>query len=88
MAEATLTTDHDRIRAWTEARGGRPARVRGTGEGGVLRIDFGAPEEDLEAISWEEFFAVFDDRGLAFLHQERTLSGKISRFNKVVQRPG
>ena len=37
------TTDHEEIRRWVEARGGRPACVRGTGgrgDTGMLRIDF------------------------------------------------
>ena len=87
MVEARITTDRDRIRDWVESRGGKPARVTGTGEGGVLRIDFGEPEEGLQMITWDEFFAVFEDRGLAFLYQERTMSGGISRFNKVVTKP-
>ena len=36
MAEAKTTTDHDEIRNWAEARGGRPAVVRSThGKGGI-----------------------------------------------------
>ena len=30
MAQAKVTTDHDEIRKWAEARGGRPAAVRRT----------------------------------------------------------
>jgi hypothetical protein len=88
MSEARATTDHDTIRRWAEARGGRPARVKGTDPGGVLRIDFGEPEDTLEEISWDEFFRVFDDRGLAFLHQDRTEDGDMSRFSKLVSRDG
>jgi hypothetical protein len=36
------------------------------------------------APTWDEFFHVFDERGLEFLYQERTHDGKISRFNKFV----
>lgn len=85
MTEAAPTTDHDVIRAWTEARGGRPARVRGAGDG-ILRIDFGAPEETLEEIPWEEFFRIFDENHLTFLHQDMTAEGKTSRFNKFIDR--
>lgn len=88
-----VTTDHDEIRRWAEARGGRPAAVRGTGgEGdpGILRIMFpGRPEsddEDLEEVSWEEWFKAFDANGLAFLYQEETADGHESRFNKLVAR--
>jgi hypothetical protein len=78
------TRNHDTIRKWADARGGRPLRVQVTGDGGILRLDFGEPEENLEEISWEEFFAVFDDRGLEFLYQDESSDGQESRFNKFV----
>lgn len=86
MTTAKQTTDHQTIRKWTEARGGRPAKVKGVSRGGVLRIDFRAPEENLQEISWEEFFEIFDSAGLAFLYQDETEGGKESRFNKFVDR--
>jgi hypothetical protein len=55
--------------------------VRTSGKGGILRIDFGENEEDLEPIEWDEFFRIFDGNRLAFLH-----SGGQSRFNKFVER--
>lgn len=86
MSKAVQTTDHDEIRHWIEERGGHPARVKAAGEGGLLRVDFGRPEEALEEISWENFFAVFDENELSFLYQEETDGGKTSRFNKFVAR--
>ena len=87
MSEARQTTDHDEIRRWAEERGGRPARVAATAdEGGILRIDFDEPEEELEQIDWDTFFEVFEDRGLAFLHQDRTEDGAVSRFSRFVDR--
>lgn len=89
MSSATTTTDHDEIRAWIEERGGTPSRVKGTedGEGeGILRVDFAEADESLEPISWEEFFETFEDRQLAFLHQDNTAEGKESRFFKFVSR--
>ncbi len=89
MSSATTTTDHDFIRKWAEERGGRPSKVKGTegddGEG-ILRFDFREPDDKLEQISWEEFFETFEDRNLAFLHQDETASGKTSRFFKFVRR--
>ncbi|MBC7138129.1 MAG: hypothetical protein H5U17_05150 [Defluviimonas sp.] len=79
------TRDHDTIRNWAEARGGRPSRVKGDGDGGLLRLDFGEPEEALEEIGWDEFFRIFDDRGLEFLYQDHLASGEESRFNKFVR---
>ena len=79
------TTDHDVIRKWAEARGGRPARVKGTGGGddaGLLRLDFGKPEETLEEIDWDEFFETFDASGLALVYDD----DPDSRFSKLVRR--
>jgi len=80
------TTDHDTIRKWVEARGGHPARVKDRGPGGILRVDFGEPEENLEEISWDDFFKVFEDNDLAFLYQDKTQDGKTSRFSKFIER--
>jgi hypothetical protein len=82
---AKTTTDHSTIRNWAEARDGRPARVKGTGDAkdaGLLRIDFGEPEESLEAITWEDFFDKFEERGLALLYEDEP----DNRFSKLVQR--
>jgi hypothetical protein len=86
MSEARTTTNHDEIRKWAEARDGHPAMVDAKGSGGILRIDFGEPEDGLEQIEWDEFFRVFDDNKLAFLYQDEVKSGKTSRFNKFVER--
>src|SRR3954452_18389709 len=89
MSESQTTTDHKTIRKWAEQRDGHPATVRATeedGHAGVLRIDFGPREERLEEIGWDEFFRKFDEAGLAFLYQERTRDGNLSRFHKFVRR--
>lgn len=86
MSEAVTTTSHDKIRRWVEERQGRPAVIRTSGSGGVLRIDFGEAEANLQEIGWDEFFQIFDDNELAFLHQDKTSDGGTSRFNKFVER--
>lgn len=90
-SEARVTTDHEEIRQWVEARGGRPARVKGTENKkgpGVLRIDYPgfSGEDTLEPISWEEFFKAFEENNLAFLYQEKTKDGSESRFSKLIDR--
>ena len=89
--ESQTTTDHDTIRQWVEARGGRPAAVKGTGsdgDPGILRIDYPGRGDDeaLEEISWEEFFDAFEANNLAFVYQEETSEGEESRFSKFVSR--
>jgi hypothetical protein len=83
------TTDHTKIRRWTEARGGCPAAVKttgGKGDPGIIRIDFPgySGRTSLRTISWDEFFEKFDESGLALVYQEKTPGGALSRFNKLV----
>jgi len=91
MPEGKITTNHDEIKKWVESRGGRPVKVKGTGRGsdvGLLRIDFPGfgNDENFEQLSWDEFFEKFDENHLAFLHQDETSGGDVSRFNKFVSR--
>jgi hypothetical protein len=83
--ETHRTRDHETIRRWVEERKGRPAMVEGTQ---ILRTDFedpdGSIDEKLKPVAWDEWFRVFDDRGLEFLYQDHTHDGKTSRFNKLV----
>jgi hypothetical protein len=89
MSESHTTTDHDIIRKWATDRDGRPATVKATeddGHAGILRIDFGPKDEGLDDIDWDDFFQKFDESDLAFLYQDRTKDGKVSRFHKFVRR--
>lgn len=93
MADTTsqTTTNHKEIQQWVDERGGHPARVKGTeskNSPGLLRIDYPgfSGEDSLEEISWEEFFDAFEKNGLAFLYQDKTADGKVSRFSKLVDR--
>jgi hypothetical protein len=86
-----VTTDHEQIRRWAEARNAKPACVQGTGGArdiGLLRLDFPgySGEDSLQHISWEEWFSKFDERNLALLYQEQTAEGERSNFNKIVSR--
>jgi hypothetical protein len=72
--ESRTTTNHDEIRKWAESCGGKPACVKGTGgkrDAGMIRLEFpgarNANDENLEPISWEEWFKAFDDNKLALL---------------------
>ena len=89
ISEAQQTTDHAEIRKWVDERGGQPATVKATeedGHAGILRIDFDPPDQGLDRIGWDEFFDKFDAAGIAFLHQDHTKDGKLSRFHKFVRR--
>ena len=89
--ESKVTTNHGEIQRWVEERGGSAARVKGTEgrtDGGLLRIDYPGftGEDSLEAITWEEFFKTFDEHNLAFLYQDKTKDGKVSRFSKFIDK--
>jgi hypothetical protein len=86
-----VTTDHEEIRRWAEARNARPTHVKGTGDEedvGILRLDFPgySGEGKLEEISWDEWFRKFDEQELALIYQEETAEGQTSNFNKLVSR--
>jgi hypothetical protein len=89
MSEGQVTTSHDKIKRWVEERGGTPATVKATGSNGdpgVLRIDFEPKDDALEPVPWDQFFQKFDHEKLAFLYQDRTADGKVSRFHKFINR--
>lgn len=59
--------------------------MKGTGrkdDTGMLRLDFGEPDEGLEEIGWDEFFEKFEESRLALLYQDEPEN----RFNKLVSR--
>jgi ferritin-like metal-binding protein YciE len=89
---AQSTQDLEEIRAWAEARGGKPATVKSTAKGkdaGILRIDFPGYRggDSLEEISWDEWYEKFQENNLTFLYQDKTKDGKESRFFKLVCDP-
>ena len=87
---AEMTTNHETIRKWAEKKGGKPAAVARTHQGGdvgIVRIMFpDAPHSEHQAlteISWEEFFKEFEQRKLALLYEEDSLFSKIIGRDKV-----
>lgn len=82
-----ITRDHGAIQAWAEARKAQPATVKGTRHGdhlGVLRFDFpGYGGDTLEHVSWDEWFATFDERKLNFIYQEHRTDGRMSNFFRL-----
>jgi len=90
--DSKRTTDHNEIRHWVEARGGKPATIAGTEKGneeaGLLRIDMpgGSSNPPLQPISWNDFFEKFDQEKLAMVYQEEKVNGEPSYFSKFVSR--
>jgi hypothetical protein len=79
-----VTTDHEVIRRWANARRAVPSTVVGTehdGHLGVLRFDFpGYSGDRLAEVSWDEWLNTFDERRLNFIYQERQADGNRSNF--------
>jgi hypothetical protein len=85
--QSLVTRNHDVIMRWAEERGARPATVARKSENArprVLRLDFpGYGGQDLEEIGWDEWFSVFDARGVSFIYQEKLKSGQQSNFFRL-----
>jgi hypothetical protein len=76
---STATRDHEEIKQWARERGACPAVVSRTG--GMLRFEFDPKRaETLTEVDWNEFFRVFDEKGLELLYDEKPGS----RFHKFV----
>ncbi|SDC23960.1 Rho termination factor N-terminal domain-containing protein [Actinokineospora iranica] len=82
-----VTTSHEVIQRWARERDAEPATVEGTEHGdhlGVLRFDFpGYGGQTLRRVSWDEWFATFDERGLNFIYQEERSDGSQSNFFRL-----
>lgn len=85
--KSLVTTDHEVIRRWAEERGAEPSTVPGSeyeGRPGRLRLDFpGYGGENLEHISWDDWFRTFDERELNFIYQEHKKDGAQSNFFRL-----
>ena len=66
------TTEHETIRNWIEERGSTAAEVTepaGDDPGSLAVIPEGTMDDSVRGVSWEEFFKIFDEEELAFVHQ-------------------
>ncbi len=67
------TTAHKTIKKWAEERDGKPALLKDNNESGragdLLKVVFPGEEmEDLDLLSWEQFFVIFEENNLKFLY--------------------
>jgi hypothetical protein len=77
----TATTDHQEIKKWAEKFKGKPEIIPNseTETGAIgIRIDFPGKMDDTylsddhkpKHISWDEFFRIFEDEGLAMEYED------------------
>ena len=86
--QSLATREREVIQNWAEERGGRPATVPETehdGRPGVLRFMFeeGDSGGRLQEISWDDWFASFEERELVFIYQEHKADGSGSTFFRL-----
>lgn len=73
------TQNHQEIQRWAREHGACPAVVSRTG--GMLRFEFDpAHAPALTQVDWDDFFAVFDRKGLELVYDDKPGS----RFHKIV----
>jgi len=72
MADTKTTRDHEEIEDWIVDHGGLPAREAGSFA--ELRVDFEGLD-DLEELSWKEFFEILDSENLAMEYEEEQIGG-------------
>lgn len=73
------TRDHEEIQRWAREHGACPAVVSRTG--GMLRFEFDpAHAQQLTQVDWDDFFSVFDRKGLELVYDDKPGS----RFHKIV----
>lgn len=91
MSKSEKTTDHKAIEQWAKEHHGKPVKVKSTGSKsgeGIIRIAFLGNKEsenkNLEEITWEEFFEIFEDQKLALVYEPH--ADKKTQFNKLVSR--
>ncbi len=73
------TQSHEVIQQWAESHGAIPTIVSRTG--GMLRFEFDPSQAgSLTPVAWDEFFQVFDEKGLQLLYDDKPGS----RFHKFV----
>lgn len=76
--QTLITRDHDVIRRWAEERKADPAVVPGAPY--LLRFDFPGYDADLDHVSWDDWFRIFDERDLEMIYQEHLRNGRPSNF--------
>jgi hypothetical protein len=80
-----ITIEHAQIIDWTQSRGGHPAINREPAGVATPIISF-ANEANETPASWDEWMSVFDGDKWAFIYQDRTPEGELSRMWKVIPR--
>lgn len=88
MSDTKKTTKHEEIKKWAKDHDASPVKVRSTGGSsgeGLIRLALEGHSKDdkeLEKISWDEFFKIFEDNKLAMIYDQESNNN----FFKLVSR--
>ena len=74
--ELRRTRDREEVREWIDDYDGKPAHIEGSLT--ELTIDFG-DKEDVEDLSWKEFFDIFEKENLVMIHEIENIIGSDGR---------
>jgi len=84
------TTEHSTIKKWAESRGGKPSVVLKNGiQTENIRLSIPGTEsdkEDLQEISWTEWFNLFEENQLELIYQIEDDKGNPNNFYQLVKR--
>lgn len=82
--ERLVTRSHHVIRRWAEERGALPATVAGDrarGSSRCLALPVpGCGGRHLRRVSWDDWFATFEEEGLSFIFREKKPDGSRSNY--------
>jgi hypothetical protein len=78
-----ITIEHTQFIEWAQTRGGRPVVKRPSAEAALPQICFSQEEGE---VSWDEWMSVFDHGEWAFIYQDRTYEGELSRTCRIIPR--
>jgi hypothetical protein len=81
-----VTIDYNVIMAWAQRRNGRPSTTIGDERPWPLFLQFGAPGAGVEEISWDRFFAEFEQADLAFVFRDAAGNGKLDDYHVFISR--
>ena len=78
-----ITIEHAQIIDWTRTRGGYTGVDRPSPQNQLPVICF---SNETGEVSWDEWIAVFEHGAWAFIYQDRTPEGELSRTWKIIPR--
>jgi hypothetical protein len=84
--QLNITIDHNVIFAWAQRRGARPSTFEGDERAWPILFSLGPAATGIEEISWERFFAEFEQAALAFVYRDAGPRGELDDLHQFVAR--